>query len=138
MRRKARGGSVEAEDPIINLTPLIDVVFVVLIMFILAAPLLEMDHIELAGGQEDANHAFSNENGPVCVYVLYDNTVWVDNRRVDYKELNEFLMEAKRKYPRKRPRIFHDRRAQFGTYQTIKNAVEAAGFSEMDIVLKPA
>lgn len=36
------------EEPTVNLTPLIDVVFVILIMFIVIAPLLDLDRIELA------------------------------------------------------------------------------------------
>lgn len=36
------------DDANVNLTPLIDVVFVVLIMFILVAPLVEIDRIQLA------------------------------------------------------------------------------------------
>ncbi len=39
--------------------------------------------------------------------------------------------------PESRPQIFHDKNAKFGTYQTVKNALEAAGFSEMDLILKP-
>ena len=37
-----------SEELHINLTPLIDVVFVLLIMFIVIAPLLELDRIQLA------------------------------------------------------------------------------------------
>ena len=36
------------EEPLINLTPLIDVVFVVLIAFMLIAPVLEIDKVDLA------------------------------------------------------------------------------------------
>ena len=42
------------EEPLINLTPLIDVVFVVLIMFIVIAPMLEVERVELASAGESA------------------------------------------------------------------------------------
>ena len=46
-------------------------------------------------------------------------------------------MSLKKNHPREIPRVFQDKNATFGTYQTVKNAVEAAGFEEMDIILKP-
>ncbi|MBM3184115.1 MAG: hypothetical protein FJZ64_02270, partial [Chlamydiae bacterium] len=36
------------EEPLVNLTPLIDVVFVVLISFMLIAPILDIDSLTLA------------------------------------------------------------------------------------------
>ncbi len=49
MRKSRRLSSLShSEEASINLTPLIDVVFVVLIIFILIAPMLELDRIQLA------------------------------------------------------------------------------------------
>ncbi|MEI8125918.1 MAG: biopolymer transporter ExbD, partial [Parachlamydiaceae bacterium] len=48
-RRSFRlSNSAPMENPEVNLTPLIDVVFVILIAFIVLAPLLELDRVELA------------------------------------------------------------------------------------------
>ena len=50
-RRRKRSTTTKAiEEPIINLMPLIDVVFVVLVMFIVIAPMINIDRIELAEG----------------------------------------------------------------------------------------
>ena len=54
MRRKRRIFNSVTDESIVNLTPLIDVVFVVLIMFIVVAPLLEMEQVELADGTPKA------------------------------------------------------------------------------------
>ena len=53
-------------------------------------------------------------------------------------QLVDYLKQAKKRYPQAKPQIFHDKKAHFGTYQAIKNAAEAAGFQQMDIILKPA
>jgi len=45
-----RQSSSPIEEAWINLMPLIDVVFVVLIMFIVIAPMLDIDQIDLAEG----------------------------------------------------------------------------------------
>ncbi|MGC1877856.1 MAG: biopolymer transporter ExbD [Rhabdochlamydiaceae bacterium] len=130
-------GSLE-ETPI-NLTPLIDVVFVVLIMFIIIAPMLELDHVQLASAAErdTKEMAVVQENSPVTIHVREDNSIWIENRRVLEKELIQILKRAKQAYPQKIPQLFHDRKAHFGTYQTVKNAVEIAGFEQLDVILQP-
>ncbi len=127
------------EETHINMTPLIDVVFVVLIMFIIIAPMLELDRVQLASSaQRDTKEmAVVQENSPVAIHVHEDNSIWLNNRIVSEKELVQHLKEAKRLYPQKIPQLFHDKKAQFGTYQTVKNAVETAGFEQLDVILQP-
>lgn len=127
------------EEPQINLTALIDVVFVILIMFILIAPLLEIDRIELA---EAAKHAPEKtlsvqEASPLSIHVQRNNAVLVNKEPVPLAKLSDKLKKAKILFPKARPQLFHDRKAEFGTYQAVKNALEEAGFPEVDIVLKP-
>jgi biopolymer transport protein ExbD len=133
-------GHVPIEEPTVNLTPLIDVVFVILIMFIVIAPLLELDRVELAEGPAAilAPASSVQESSPITIHVHADNTIWLNNRPITQAELLSQLKEAKAQFPQARPQIFHDKKAHFGTYQTVKNAAEAAGFSQIDIILKPA
>lgn len=128
------------EEPTINLTPLIDVVFVILIMFIVIAPLLELDRIQLAdargGNSEKAISA--GETSPIAIHVRQDNSILFAGKSIKLEQLTDVLRRAKKAYPHVRPQLFQDRKAHFGTYQSVKNAAEAAGFSELDIVLKPS
>jgi biopolymer transport protein ExbD len=135
-RRRERQNLGEAE---VNLTPLIDVCFVTLIMFIVIAPLLEMEQVELASGPPlKTNGAVTthDKNG-VSIYVHKDDTLSINGRAVSLSELKEELSIANRLTPNAIPQLFHDRNAKFGTYQAIKNAVEAAGFKELNLILKP-
>lgn len=126
------------EEPQINMTPLIDVIFVILIMFIVVAPLLDIDRIELAGSHSDRNQTLpAPEQNPVTIRVYQDNTLQFNGHKVLLPQLTKLLITSKKSYPGARPQVFHDKRASFGTYQGVKNAVEAAGFKEMDIVLAP-
>lgn len=128
------------EEPTVNLTPLIDVVFVILIMFIVVAPLLELDRVELAD-TAFASHDKSisvQEVSPIAIYVREDNAILVDGHPISLTQLTDYLKKAKARYPNTRPQLFHDKKAHFGTYQAVKNAAEAAGFQQLDIILKPA
>lgn len=137
MRQKRYRSALE--EPTINLTPLIDVVFVILIMFIVVAPLLEIDRIELAEGgatEHDVSQSVQ-EKSPIVIHVFGDNLIAFNQRPVSLKELDTHLADAKKYFPQARPQLFHDRKATFGTYQSVKNAIEKAGFSQMDVILKP-
>jgi biopolymer transport protein ExbD len=137
--RLSLNGHSVVEEPTINLTPLIDVVFVILIMFILIAPLLELDRVELANGPSAMLTTTSSvqESSPITIHVHQDNTIWFNNQPVASKDLVTLFKQAKAQYPQAHPQIFHDKKGHFGTYQTIKNAAEEAGFTHIDVILKP-
>lgn len=130
----------QIEEPTVNLTPLIDVVFVILIMFIVVAPLLELDRVELADAAIDPldGSVAVQESSPISIHVHKDNSIWFNNQKVTVEQLIPLLKESKVRYPLAKPQLFHDKQAHFGTYQSIKNAAEAAGFQQMDVILKPA
>lgn len=137
MRKRLRLHTDEesVEEPFINLTPLIDVVFVVLISFMIIAPVLDIDSVDLAlsGGVEKKEI----QPAPISIAVHADNTIWVQGKAVTLKELEALLRQEKKRQPRGVPQLVHDKQAHFGTYQSIKNTLETIGFEQMDVVLKP-
>ena len=128
-------GSIE--EGRIELTPLIDVVFVVLIMFILIAPILEVDNVKLARGPQREQTETTNMS-TLTIHVHENDSIWINKKVVSPENLYPVLKALKSKNPKLTPQLFHDRKAHFGTYQMVKNAVEEAGFNELDVVLEPA
>lgn len=120
------------DEPQINLTPLIDVVFVILIMFLIIAPLLENDHVSLAEG---AHCEAVSSQSPITIHVLKNNTILINQKEVSIGDLPSLLKQAKFSYPGAQPQLFQDKEAQFGTYQMVKNAAAAAGFETLDVIL---
>lgn len=130
-------GSIE-EEPTINLTPLIDVVFVILIMFIVVAPLLDFENIELADASSSLTNSHSvASNSPISIQVKADNSISVNGERVYLQNLAQILKELHSRYPQATPQLFHDKKALFGTYHQVKNAAEEAGYGTMDLILAP-
>lgn len=127
------------QEPIINITPLVDVVFVILIAFIVIAPLLEMDRIELANGGQIPSHlpVRFEDASQIQIHVQEDNSILFNHQIVTLAELAHLLRQAKNSAPVARAQLFHHKHAYFGTYQAVKNALEAAEFKEVDIVLSP-
>jgi biopolymer transport protein ExbD len=138
-RRIVASQSNSDEEALINLTPLIDVVFVMLIMFIVVAPILELDQVELArgGAQTKELSSTNQENRSITLHIKKDNTVFLNKQQITLSKLTAQLKEAKKRYPKDIPMLFNDKKSHFGTYQEVKNALEEAGFQDMDIVLSP-
>jgi biopolymer transport protein ExbD len=126
----------ELDNPEINLTPLIDVVFVILIMFIVVVPLLEVDRVELVSGSPQLKHESAVTEG-VSLHVYGDNSLVLNGKILALEELPMRLTIEKQKTTAKQLTLFHDKHASFGTYQTIKQIAESIGFEELDVILKP-
>ena len=127
----------ELDEPQINLTPLLDVVVVVLIMFIVVVPILELNQVALAPGN-GAVVKTVGQASPLTIHVRADNTVWIGQRKVPAAALDQIAQAAHQKHPDITPQLFADKRSHFGTYQMVKNALERAGYSEMEVILEPA
>jgi len=137
--RRNRTPSAEHEEATINLTPLIDVVFVVLIIFILIAPMLELDRVELASAAASPNkHSASSESNSLTIHVHSDNTIWFHGKCVTAGQLTDLLKTSRKQGHHRIPQLFQDKKASFGTYQSVKNAIELAGFEQVDVILKPS
>lgn len=136
MRRKSLPSlEEEGEESLINLTPLIDVVFVVLITFMLIAPVLEIDFVELASGAGTSKKEPASTS--LSISIRADNSIWLKGKKISLAELDQTLKKEKKLHPGEAPQIIPDRHAHFETYQAVKNGLELCGFEQMDVVLQP-
>jgi biopolymer transport protein ExbD len=133
----ARKVRAPIEEPHVNLTPLIDVVFVLLIGFMIIAPLLQVDEVELAKSSAGNPRSGAQNPSPITIHVHPDNTIWWEKSAVTLPQLTLLLQESKKKYPHATPQLFHDKKGYFGTYQEVKNVLEACGFERVDVILQP-
>lgn len=137
-RHRAAFANADRESPPdLNLTPLIDVVFVVLICFILIAPLLELEQIQLSTRGQQTKPFSSREQASFEIRICADNTYQINQCPVNASELPHVLRFWKVRSQGRPPLLFCDRRAHFGTYQNLKNALESSGFAHIDLVLAP-
>lgn len=127
------------DEPELNLTPLIDVVFVVLVVFILIAPLLDIEKVHLAPAKvvKNENSLELKEKSPLAIVVRKDNTIAVNRQTIAIENLAAHLKSLKQLHPNEKPQLFHDKEAFFGTFQAVKNAASQAGYDELDLILKP-
>ena len=122
---------------LMNLTPLLDVLFVVLILFILIAPLLDLERVQLApSGEKTMELTTLDSQRPIKIAIHQDDTLTISGHPISFERLAPTLNELHKIHPNEIPELFPDQRATFGTYQKVKNLIESAGFQELDIILK--
>lgn len=140
MRRRSIQSNEEEppEEPLVNLTPLIDVVFVVLISFMLLAPMLDLDSIQLApGGDASKKEALQIQESHLSISIRADNSIWFQGRRTNLKELEKALTLERKRRPNEIPQLIPDASSHFQTYQEVKNLLESCGFAQLDVILRP-
>jgi biopolymer transport protein ExbD len=124
----------ESDESLVQLTPLLDVVFVLLITFMLLAPMLNVDHVDLAtAGVTNKNHPAQSV---LTMTLRADNSIWFQGKAVSLGQLGSIMRAEKQRYPEQCPQLIADKNCHFGSYQEIKNLLEDCGFQQLDIILK--
>ncbi|MCY3974297.1 MAG: biopolymer transporter ExbD [Simkaniaceae bacterium] len=128
----------EPDPPFPDLTPLVDIVFVLLILFICITPLLEAQRIDLTTARTQSTRTPPNDmrKKGIRIEVGSDDTIRINGTLVTEKELPERLRAYGRQYPGCIPEVYPDKHTFFKTYQAVKDGLESAEFAEMEVILK--
>ena len=80
MRNKKLFGAEEEENEI-NLTPMLDVVFIMLIFFIVTASFIKEAGIDV--DRPDAPSADSQDDAAILIAISANDEIWIDRRQTD-------------------------------------------------------
>lgn len=72
-------------DNAIDLTPMLDVVFIMLIFFIVTATFIKEAGVDV--NRPDANTTDEKDNTTVLIAINADNSIWMDKRRIDIRSV---------------------------------------------------
>jgi biopolymer transport protein ExbD len=81
MRKKKGAFGAEEEENEINLTPMLDVVFIMLIFFIVTASFIKEAGIDVT--RPDATTADKQEDAAILIAISPNNEIWIDRRETD-------------------------------------------------------
>lgn len=86
MSRLRRGNSEEEAE--IDLTPMLDVVFIMLIFFIVTASFVKETGIEISRPDDSStNQDNDDEKQNIVFQVSHNNEIWINGRRVDSRAI---------------------------------------------------
>jgi biopolymer transport protein TolR len=116
----------------INVTPLVDVMLVLLIIFMVTSPMLVAGiNIDLP---KTSSQALSGNDEPISITITKNNSIYINETPISIDRLNsklEAISEAKKDI-----RIFirGDRGAKYGFIVIVINQIKNAGFNKVSLV----
>jgi len=119
----------------INVTPLVDVMLVLLVIFMVTAPILQqgvtinLPHAEAA--------PMTGEEDQLVVAVDAKSQVYLNDTRIAIPELDAKLRAILKEQPTKQVYLRADRNVRYGDVMNVIAAVKGAGVERLGMVTEP-
>jgi biopolymer transport protein ExbD len=120
----------------LNITPLLDLAFVLLIIFIITTPLLEQG-VQLNLPTGSATKTEVNPKSVKTISVNHDGEIFLDKQRVNVAELTAALTAWKQSDPEAAAVLRFDRDLRMQQAMDVIDAMQKAGISRMALMNTP-
>ena len=128
MRRRRTRTLDETE---VNVTPMLDVVFIMLIFFIVTASFVKEAGIDV--NRPDAATAERKERGNILVAITETNQIWINKRQVDPRAVRANIERMHAENPQGSVVIQADENSKSGLIVQVMDAARLAGVYEVSI-----
>lgn len=124
----------EEEEAEINLTPMLDVVFIMLIFFIVTASFIKEAGIDVR--RPEASEAEPKKKANILVAVSANNEIWIDRKNVDPRAVQTTFERLLAENPEGSVVIQADKEAYTETIVLVMDAARQAKISRISIAGK--
>ena len=131
MRRGIRRRGAGDDESDINLTPMLDVVFIMLIFFIVTATFIKQTGIQVQ--RPDALTAEQKPTVAMLIAISPNGEIWIDKKRVDPAAVRAHIERLHSENPKGGLVIQADRQSTNEKLMAVLSAARAAGLSEVAI-----
>lgn len=125
MRRAQQGMGGEEEDNEINLTPMLDVVFIMLIFFIVTASFIKEAGIDV--NRPDAPTSESIADANILIAISSNDEIWIDKRMIDPRAVRPNIERLHAENPKGSVVIQADQKSTNNTLVIVMDAARQAG-----------
>ncbi len=126
----SRNKSADEDVGVIDLTPMLDVVFIMLIFFIVTATFIKEPGVEVE--RPDANTA-EVKNSKILVAIDQENKIWIDKNEVDLSLVEAQIELLLAENPKSPIVIQADGKASIKTLNQVAQAARAVGIADVSI-----
>jgi len=132
-RRKRKQQSEDKAE--IDLTPMLDVVFIMLIFFIVTASFIKEKSLGVNVPENPDNPPPPDEeSSSILVQINGNNEIYMDQRRVDIRSVRSLIAQKKAENPDGGVVVLADERANTETYVAIADAAREAKVFNVSLV----
>ena len=128
------GGRTQTTLAEINITPLVDVVLVLLVIFMITAPVLQSG-IEVSVPKTRTVKEITEQR--LVVTIARDQTVYLGDQAINVRDLAVQLHRGNVDPARQVIYLRADEHVPFGTFASVMDAVKQAGITNISIVTQP-
>ncbi len=122
---------VEEEEKVADLTPMLDVVFIMLIFFIVTATFIKESGAEI--DRPDTKTAEPKKTVSLLVGVGSDSSVWIDKKRVDIRNVRPLMERLHTENPKGGLVIQADSESKVEKVLAIMDAARTIGITQVAI-----
>lgn len=120
MARKRTIADLNTEDEAaVDLTPMLDVVFIMLIFFIVTATFIKETGVEVNRPEADTA---DQKNETILIAIDADNSIWVDKRRIDARSIRANIERMYAENPQSGVVVQADELASVKTFTAVLDA----------------
>lgn len=127
MRRIQR----ENEEQNIDLTPMLDVVFIMLIFFIVTTSFVKETGIDI--NRPSAATAEKKAKGNILIAITQSGEIWLDKRQIDIRAVRANIQRLKAKFPQSSVIIQSDNDSRTGLLVRVMDQIRLAGVQNISI-----
>ncbi len=125
MRRMMARATADEDESAIDITPMLDVVFIMLIFFIVTATFVKEAGIDV--NRPDAATAVKQEKANILIAINDKNEIWIDRRRVDIRSVRPNIERLHAENPQGSVVIQADKDSKTETLIKVMDASRSAG-----------
>ena len=119
------------EDADIDITPMLDIVFIMLIFFIVTATFVKESGIDVT--RPDAETAVKQNRVAILIAIRDNNEIWINRRKIDLASVRANVEKLHAENPQGGAVIQADRQAETGVLVEIMDQVRLAGVGAISI-----
>ncbi|HUU04174.1 MAG TPA: biopolymer transporter ExbD [Myxococcota bacterium] len=127
--------SREEDDSDINITPMLDMVFIMLIFFIVTASFVKEAGIDV--NKPGAISAQTKGRASIFIAISANNEVWIDRRQVDVRQVGANIERLLAENPQGSVVIQADRDSKNGILVQVMDAAKLAGVENVSLAAEP-
>lgn len=125
MQREIAINEGHGSDDEINLTPMLDVVFIMLIFFIVTASFIKGTGIDV--NRPEAATLDPQDNANILIAISENNEIWIDRRHIDPRAVRANIERLRAKNPNGMVVIQADKHSNNKTLVQVMDASRQAG-----------
>ncbi|NOX27798.1 MAG: biopolymer transporter ExbD [Gammaproteobacteria bacterium] len=135
MRRLGSRSSEVEEESAIDITPMLDVVFIMLIFFIVTATFVKESGIDV--NKPDAATAVKQEKANILIAINANNQIYIDRRNVDVRRVRPVVERLHAENPQGSVVIQADKESKMDIFIKVWDAAKQAGVDNIAIAAEP-